>query len=58
MVDGFPELLASRGSAHSEAKAVALAHIPRTLHLWFGRGHSRNRAFGEIDILANTEECV
>lgn len=58
MVDGVPELLASRGSALGEAKGVAVAHLPWTLHVRSGRGNCRNGAFGEVDILTNEEECV
>ncbi|KAL6186641.1 hypothetical protein ACLB2K_042761 [Fragaria x ananassa] len=49
---------AQRGSAHGKAKGVALTHLPGALHIWFGSGYCRNWASGEVDILANKEECV
>lgn len=42
VIDGIPELLASRGSSRGEGKGVAVALLHRTLHIQFGGGNGGN----------------
>lgn len=58
VADGVPELLAPGRGPFDQDESLAVAHLPRSLHLWAGRGHSRDRAPGEADVPPDSEKCT